>query len=681
MTITATTRRAGPFIGNGAQTVFPFAYKVFTVADVLVVEAVIATGVEVVKTLTSHYTVSLNVDQEVSPGGLVVMLVAPPVGSTLTLGSQVAETQEVAVTNNGGWYPEILNGALDKATILIQQLKEKLGRALVFPVNAAGSSELPVSGVRAGRYLAFDAGGNPITSVGTGSDATLRTDLAAGSGSALMGHIPSGVGAVATTVQAKLRLFMHAEDKGAVGNGITDDSAAIQSALTNNKYVLLTPGKTYLASGLEAVAGGALICIGGRAKILVAAGANAYGMIIRQSNFILDGVDFDGGNMGPWNVAAPTPGNRIGLSVGNGFGVGAQLQNITVQNSEIYGFDKSGLYGGEVQIGFVFGKRVTLHNVNCHHNYVNIWCTPRFEYVNATLCYGYEGFAGVIVAAGNNKFSNCSFENNYQNCQLTIGENNSHGGFSNCSFNHCAAGGLGLYAFGIEYGMAFTNCFFWYAPIHLDGATGVQIRNSEIANSAITISGGGTNSIDDNYTPVPIVPTLVGFTFTTFRRNRVAASDVSLAPVYGDLYGRATSSAWGAFPLVFSTAGAPTTMKSVFATKKWHGVESAWLQSGDRLLVGISRQVQVDAFIKINIGAAAELITLTVARYNGAGTLMDSFSSSGAFVAGQAGAVVSVSTRMICQGGDAIDILLTTATATGGTVVANGYSALITSVD
>jgi hypothetical protein len=233
MSITSTTRKAGPFIGNGAQTVFPFAYKVFTAADVLVAEAVIATGVEVIKTLTTHYTVSLNVDQEVSPGGSVTMLVAPPTGNTLTLGSQVAETQGVAVTNNGGWYPEILNGALDKATILIQQLKEKLGRALVFPISAAGNNELPVSGVRAGKYLAFDASGNPTTSVGTGSDSALRTDLAAGSGAALVRYRAAGAGAVATDAETKLRqIEVSPEDYGAAltYNAAVDDRLFLQLA-------------------------------------------------------------------------------------------------------------------------------------------------------------------------------------------------------------------------------------------------------------------------------------------------------------------------------------------------------------------------------------------------------------------------------------------------------------------
>ena len=46
MTVSASTRKAGPFTGNGVQTVFPFTFKVFTEVDIRVVLLVTATGVE-----------------------------------------------------------------------------------------------------------------------------------------------------------------------------------------------------------------------------------------------------------------------------------------------------------------------------------------------------------------------------------------------------------------------------------------------------------------------------------------------------------------------------------------------------------------------------------------------------------------------------------------------------------
>lgn len=70
--------------------------------------------------------------------------------------------------------------------------------------------------------------------------------LAASSGSSLIGFIQAGTGAVATTVQAKLRQMISVKDFGAVGDDSHDDTANIQAAIT---YANTIGGDVYFPAG------------------------------------------------------------------------------------------------------------------------------------------------------------------------------------------------------------------------------------------------------------------------------------------------------------------------------------------------------------------------------------------------------------------------------------------------
>jgi len=71
----------------------------------------------------------------------------------------------------------------------------------------------------------------------------------------LVSYQPLGTGAVATTVQAKLQQTVSVKDFGAVGDGVTDDTAAIQAALNataTGGTVLVTTGTFKLTGTLTA---------------------------------------------------------------------------------------------------------------------------------------------------------------------------------------------------------------------------------------------------------------------------------------------------------------------------------------------------------------------------------------------------------------------------------------------
>lgn len=322
MTIPSTARKAGPLLGNGATTSFPFTFKVFAASDIAVTIAN-SLGVETALVLNTDYSVTLNPNQETSPGGTVTYPLSGsplPVGSRLTIVGDLPYDQPLDLPSGGNYSPLALENQLDRATMQIQQLQENLGRALQVRVTSGADTTLPSPA--ATNLIGWNAGGTglenvPITDIGTVvAYGTMRYDILTGDGvtttfaltanPATIGNLdvamggvtqlpvtdytlagsnivfstappngvkilvrygealgvydgdaqdirytPAGTGAVATNVKSKLREFVSVKDFGAVGDGVTDDTAAIVAATNTGKSVLFVSGETYKVNPLN----------------------------------------------------------------------------------------------------------------------------------------------------------------------------------------------------------------------------------------------------------------------------------------------------------------------------------------------------------------------------------------------------------------------------------------------
>lgn len=163
MSIASTTRKAGPYTGNGFTTIFTFPFKVFQASDLLVVYTDLS-GIETTLALTTDYTVSLNTNQDSNPGGTVITVTAPASGILITLSSAVAELQPVVLTNNGGFYPSVINDALDRLTILTQQISEQVNRAVKVSISSSTNPDDLIASVIANSASAAASAASALAS-------------------------------------------------------------------------------------------------------------------------------------------------------------------------------------------------------------------------------------------------------------------------------------------------------------------------------------------------------------------------------------------------------------------------------------------------------------------------------------------------------------------------------------
>lgn len=140
MTISSETRKAGPFTGNGITATFPFTFKVFQASDLKVVRADL-TGAETILVQGTDYTVSLNANQDSNPGGSIVLPAALTSGFLLAATSKVPNTQPMDLTNQGGFYPKVINNAMDRLEVQIQQVALDAASAVRVPLTSSVSVE------------------------------------------------------------------------------------------------------------------------------------------------------------------------------------------------------------------------------------------------------------------------------------------------------------------------------------------------------------------------------------------------------------------------------------------------------------------------------------------------------------------------------------------------------------
>lgn len=160
----ATNDNRKNFVGNGVTTIFAFNFKTYDIADIDVFFDAIEQF--------AGFTVTLNADQESSPGGEVEFTVAPgdpaPDEIIVTILRYLDTLQNVDYAPYTSFPSDTHEVALDEIHMLIQQLADETNRALISAVDTdlAVSYTLPVA--LAGYVIGWNGAGTDLTNYNIG---------------------------------------------------------------------------------------------------------------------------------------------------------------------------------------------------------------------------------------------------------------------------------------------------------------------------------------------------------------------------------------------------------------------------------------------------------------------------------------------------------------------------------
>ncbi len=253
-------------LGNGISTGVPITFPFHSADDLVVIETILATGAQTIKVMTTHYTVSGTADAlgHYPTGGTVTMLTAPASTVSITVYRDVAALQQVVLVENEKIPVKAsIEAPFDRLTMIAQRLIDRVDRAMVQPDgDAAAIGRLPAKVVRASRYMGFDGDGNPtlmqtptgmITSIAQLTESTYAELPAPGAAGTLRKVTDTVRGVWMDTGSQWAAVnggVANVRDFGAKGDGVTDDTAAIQAALDTGAPVCIPYGNFVISNAL-----------------------------------------------------------------------------------------------------------------------------------------------------------------------------------------------------------------------------------------------------------------------------------------------------------------------------------------------------------------------------------------------------------------------------------------------
>lgn len=291
------------YTADGVQTDYAYPFPIFASEDLVVS----LDGAQQV----SGFTIS---GAGVTEGGLVRFDAPPAAGQIVGLKRELPLERLSDYIEGGDFSASSINSELDYLVAAVQQVNRVNETMLRYDeAEAPGAVSLPQRALRAGKALGFDGNGDPVA-------VSLEGSMAQPSFTA------TGTGAATRTSADKLSDLPSVKDFGAVGDGVSDDTSAIQNALAAYDAVLLPRGVYLISSTIRLNEGQALYGLGDES--VIAAQSNSFTAVHLAQGFArLEGLRITGGSIGAalYAVGAPCVQNVVRDVRITGADIGVQL--------------------------------------------------------------------------------------------------------------------------------------------------------------------------------------------------------------------------------------------------------------------------------------------------------------------------------------------------------------------
>lgn len=262
------------YVANGAQKIFEFPFPVFATEDL----KVYFNGARQLSGYDIH-------DAGKTDGGTVSFDKAPADGVVITLERRLPFERMTDFLEGGDFSAAAINNELDYLTAGLQQLDRDLSPMLRYGKHEMpGMTALPDRALRANMALGFDGNGDPVP-------VTLEGAMAAPDFTAV------GAGAHTRTSHDKFMDGVSVKDFGARGDGLTDDTLAIQSALAAHDSVYLPPGR-YFITGTITLGERQTLYGAGQVSVLVCQDDSFNAIDIVSDYAVVRDMRIEGGDIG-----------------------------------------------------------------------------------------------------------------------------------------------------------------------------------------------------------------------------------------------------------------------------------------------------------------------------------------------------------------------------------------------